>query len=242
MSLTILTHTHSECQDVYPMYFDSINKYLRSGFDLKHHVVVNKQIENTEFKIDSQHIYDESMTFSQRLLLGLREIDTEFVLFMLEDFVLYDTADFGILNQILYYMEKDKDVSFTRLVDSGAQFVNNSQIYNDEMFEIFQNETYFFSNQATIWRKEILERLYSSFNVLTPQYEVETSPELRKIARKGMCVRKRKNSQISHKRDSLVFPYIAAAIIRKQWNISEYPNLFTLCKQYNIDPNIRGVC
>jgi hypothetical protein len=42
--------------------------------------------------------------------------------------------------------------------------------------------------------------------------------------------------------DSIVYPYIATAIIKGKWNLSEYPNeLGDLLNEYKIDKSIRGV-
>jgi hypothetical protein len=40
--------------------------------------------------------------------------------------------------------------------------------------------------------------------------------------------------------ESLVFPYIATAIVKGNWNFSEYPILKEILEECNIDPKIRG--
>jgi hypothetical protein len=42
--------------------------------------------------------------------------------------------------------------------------------------------------------------------------------------------------------DSCVFPYIATAIVKGKWNITDYPKeIREILEEYKIDPNIRGV-
>ena len=42
--------------------------------------------------------------------------------------------------------------------------------------------------------------------------------------------------------DTIVFPYIATALVKGKWNVSEYPEeLSALLKEYNINPDIRGI-
>jgi hypothetical protein len=42
--------------------------------------------------------------------------------------------------------------------------------------------------------------------------------------------------------DSSIYPYIATALVKGKWNLSEYKKeLGTLLEQYNIDKDLRGV-
>ena len=46
-----------------------------------------------------------------------------------------------------------------------------------------------------------------------------------------------------HHYDSSIVPYIASAIVKGKWNISEYPTeLPPLLQKYNININKRGSC
>jgi hypothetical protein len=40
--------------------------------------------------------------------------------------------------------------------------------------------------------------------------------------------------------DSSVYPYVATAICKGKWNLSEYKELEQLLKDYNIDWRVRG--
>lgn len=231
-NLTILTHTHSDCADIWPMYFRCMKNYL--GSDIPHHVVTDEFIRQ-DYSI-TQTIYQKDSYFSDRLSESLDHIDTEFVLFMLEDYVLYAPTDNVLLNTLIETMKNDSRIGFIRLLQSGATPIAD---YDDNIYVIHPDERYFFSTQATIWRKDLLKQLVSSCDIPSVRSEPETSPHLSAITTIGACVKGRGKLVGGHF-DSLCLPYVATACVGGKWNVSEYPDLITMLSDYGIDITHRG--
>ena len=234
-SLTILTHTHSDCEDIWAPYFSSIKRYFTNNYTKKvdHVVVTNKIVPDASL---IQYLYDDKEPFSNRLKEPLANIKTPFCLFMLEDYIPYAPIQNEMVTKFLKKMEEDKEISFIRLLQSGATYYSD---YDEDLYQIHPDEYYLFSTQATIWRTDVLSKLVNECVIPTVRHEPQTSPFLKTIARKGLCVKDRGRPVGGHY-DSKCFPYIATACVAGKWNTSEYPGLLNILEEHGIDPNIRG--
>ena len=71
--------------------------------------------------------------------------------------------------------------------------------------------------------------------------EPNNSKYLKELNKIGLCV-KGKGKKIGGHYNSLIYPYIATAVVKGKWNYSEYKNelddIFTF---YSIDKDVRGI-
>lgn len=229
-NLCILTHTHSDCKDIWSLYSSKIQRHI--GF--RHVAVSNYFIEDDSLIYQFQ--YDDKQPFSKRLQYALEKMPHEYILLMLEDYIPYADADLSFIERCLSKMQDTDAIGFIRLLQSGASKLCN---FDDELYMINPQDTYFFSTQATIWRKQVLLDLVKSCEIKTVRNEPETSPYLRSLNKIGLCTHKTGNKVGGHF-DSYYLPYIATACVSGKWNISEYPILLDMLEEWNIDPNIRG--
>lgn len=85
---------------------------------------------------------------------GLKELDTEYVLFMIDDFFLTRDVDQKRIDECIGWMEEDKDIavfSFWR-VKNGS--IRDNKYPHFELRE--QNGEYRFNCQAAVWRRKRL--------------------------------------------------------------------------------------
>lgn len=234
--LCLLTHTHSDCFDLLLPFFESLKKYYYDYRNLNttHYILSDKKIDSKYNTIN--YIYDEKTNFSQRILQAIDNISEEYIILMLEDYILYDFVDHGKIRSFVQTMEKDRRIDFIRLIQSGSVFTEN---YNSDLFILDKHSEYYFSTQVTIWRKSFLKTFFEKFKMVRVQDEIEGSFHLKNISNLGLCVTGR-GKKVGNHFDSLVWPYIAAAIVNKKWTINEYPILKDILAKYDIDPNIRG--
>ena len=67
-----ITHTHSDCDDIWALYFEQMNKYWESG--MENILLVNK----TNLKIPIKYTkfeYDNSQSYSDRLISCLSSLN-----------------------------------------------------------------------------------------------------------------------------------------------------------------------
>jgi hypothetical protein len=232
-NLTILTHTHTDCSDLWLPYFDSYDAF----FTNKNHVVlINEKIGDTlsTFNLD-YIIYDEGVKYSDRLLLALNKIKTDYVLISFEDMILYDNVNIHKLNELMYFIKK-VDGFYVRLIKSGVK--SNKKI-NDNIF-LIENGDYKLSITPTIWDRVKLIHVLSNFKNLTV-WELEREGN-RRLTDDYKCFYhfNNENKRGGHY-DSSIYPHICSAILKGKWNLKEYKNeLESILIKYNINPNDRG--
>lgn len=209
--LTLITYTHSSRLNFIAPYFDRIKKYFS---DLKNNlVVVDICIPGYDCVLYKEH-------FSTTMAEALSKVRTKYVIFSHEDYILYDFVKIDRMNKFLKYMEQDNSILFIRLIQSGIG--NPSSIYNEDLGIIDKNSYYLFSNQVSIWRKEVLLEVLVKANIKSLWDEPLVSTFLKNINGAKLYDLKR-GSRVGSHYNSYIYPYIATATVKGQWNIKEYP-------------------
>ena len=231
-NLSLLTYTHTKTSDLHPAYFGRIKKYFPQLENLyvtcNEHILYGKCI-----------VYNDSDSHSVQMINVLNEISTDYVIYCQEDYILFDNVLIDDIQDYLSTMELDKDIPFVRLIVSGVG--NGNVVYNNSLNYVDINLEYYFSTQATIWRKSVLVEMFEKSQIDTIFNEPLNSPFLKEITQKGLFSTKVGN-QVGGHFNSKVFPYIATAVVKGKWNLTEYqPELDLVFSEYNIMPFERGI-
>lgn len=226
---TIVIYTHTDMKDVWPMFFGQFKKYV---INHKVYVCVNKRDKYipTEY---TQITYDDSVAYTDRWSQLLPQIKEDLLLFMHEDMVLYDKPNFDLLKKYATYVH-DKLVDSVKLIYAG----NGGIAYADDI-TLVKNEHSKFSVQPTIFRKEFFETLINKFpnkNIWQFEESIQETDSDYMVKLGGEPKRG------IHHYDSFIWPYIATAINKGNWNMTEYSNeLDKLFIEYKINPFERGI-
>tara|TARA_Y100000114_G_scaffold114540_1_gene108581 strand:+ start:9844 stop:10548 length:705 start_codon:yes stop_codon:yes gene_type:complete len=231
-NLSLLTYTHSKASDLHKPYYERLLKYFP---DMKNiFFTCNEKVE-----YGKTFIYNDDDNHSVQMIRALEKIPTDFVMYSQEDYILYDYVKIKEIKKCIKVLENDPEVAFIRLIHSGLG--NKTKKYNKDFTLVDPNSVYFFSTQASIWRKEHLIEMFKSSDVKSIFDEPYNSLFLKLMLVKGLYENK-KGTKVGGHFNSWIYPYIATAIVKGKWNIKEYSKeLDLLHKEYDIDPNIRGV-
>jgi len=236
-NLALVTYTHSNCRDVWPSYFTRLNHFLN---EIDSFVFNDKPFE--EYSRHKFLTYDDVSPYYLEYTKCLNQFDHKYVIYMQEDFILYLRPNLELLNRYLNILEKDHSISYIRLLRCGDV---TSQQYEDNLFYISKDgrsnqSINSYSMQPTIWRKADLIKLYET--AARPKFGeyIEYAHAMNKLNINGLYHYSNEKSRGGHF-DSSVFPYIATAIVKKKWNVSEYPDeLKSVFREFKINPNLRG--
>lgn len=233
-NLTVLTHTHTDCSDLWQPYFDSYDEFFTNN---KHVVLINEKTEEIK---NPQIIYDEKTPYVDRLILGLLNITTEFVLISFEDMILYDSVNDDELSRMIRIMESNDNVFYIRLIKSGIK--SNINFLN-KVFKLDKND-FLFSITPTVWsRKRLIDILVSYRGLSVWELESKLSVVMSNNYDLLTCLyyfEGEPKRGLNH-HDSKIYPHICSAILKGKWNLSEYGNeLKPIIEKYNIDVNLRG--
>jgi len=246
--LALITWTNTEIEDVFPVYFGNLKKYFS---ELKHsYVFINKLSEI----IDDEHlqlINDENDTYGNRLLSCLEVVNEDYVLYMQEDFILYDFVNVDEIQRCIEFLKKT-DCSSVKLICS--KFNTFEEEIEKNIYKINHNSSsgfLSFTQQPAIWKKKDLITIIENLNLqVFRDFESGGTYLGSKMMQElgyYSCVyydeefKQRVGKWGFGHYDSTVFPYIATALQQGQWNCGEYlEELSKILPEYNIDIKMRG--
>lgn len=212
------------------MYLGQLSKHT----SLQHRMFVNSPIQGT-----AHSVYDDHDPYYVQWTKCLEDVDSKYVIYMQEDFILIGDVDNEALASYRNFLDSS-DYSFVRLIRSN--FDMTLRHIKDDLYSVNHDNEDIFHMQATLWKKEDIRKLY--FEAKSEKWL--EGPHWRDAARKigirgAYCYRGEKQRGKFHF-DSSVFPYICTAVNRGLWNMNEYPDeLGPLLKEYGVDPSIRGI-
>jgi len=234
--LALFTWTHTEYEDVFPAYFGNIKKYFPQLE--KSYVAINELSE----VISDDHlqlINDERNSYSERILGCLEHVEEDYVLYMQEDFILYDKVPTREFNKCINYL-KTGETSCVKLIRSGSDTLEDQKSVN-----IYKSCEFLSAvHQATIWNKSHLIDILENLNPGTlRQFELNgnASYVMKELGYQSTFYFHESSPHRGGHYDSKVFPYIATALMKGKWNTVEYQSeIQKLSEDYNIDLNKRG--
>ena len=221
--IPILIYSHSSYSDTWPLILGQFEKYFKQP---KIYIFTDEDPVGLKHKTI---FYKNDQTYNERMVHCLEQLDVETFLFTHEDMPLYDTPNYLKLDQYIEHIENNK-VDSIKLIFGGWH--NKSQTCRfDE--SLSRNKLTRFSIQPTIIKKKtlisILKR-YSSSNL----WKLE-----RRISKSWFHPYKEfacniKGEKHGNHFDCLIYPYIATAIVKGNWNFNEYSQLRGLLDDYRI--------
>lgn len=233
-----ITYTHTDYSDVWPIYFSQMKKFFCVG--MKHVVAVDKT--HKELPSSVQPIfYDESDAYPRRLLSCLERLDAfEYVFFDHEDMFLYGTPDLYLLQKYYAYLVSGK-IDHIRMIKGGdCEYKEILDV--PSLFRIDLNSAWIFSIQPSFWRRTtLMDLLNSNQKINIWNFEAKSQKAAKKLKLRAAFSHRQGAKRGIYHFDNDVYPYIATAIVKGRWNLSEYPRELGLLLEENaIDPSFRG--
>jgi len=230
--LTIITHTHTDCETLWDPYFDSYSEFFNHD---KHIVLIN---ELTDKIPHEQILYSDNTKYSNRLIDGLKKTQTEYVLISFEDMILYDNVKINELTSVIKTMSLKPEYLFIRLIKSG---IHSNVKFEDKLF-VINNFDFQFSITPTIWRRSNLLTLLEDLKELSIwDLEINCDILFKHKNIKSLYYYDNETSRGNHYNSS-IYPHICSSIVKGRWNISEYSDvLLPIINKYNININEKGI-
>jgi hypothetical protein len=185
---------------------------------------------NTEFSIydnsygvestrSHEGVTDRKLTWSECLIVALNKIDTEFVIYMQEDYFIDSPVDHRSILSFLTMMEGNKNLKYIGLTNIGnkSPFM---KYYDDRLLLVSQNSRYRISTQAAIWRKDTLLS-YLVANENGWMFEIFGTRRAKKRHEMFLTCNPKKFNDINKP----IINYIHTGIIKGKWH-NEIPKVF----------------
>jgi hypothetical protein len=225
-------YTNTKCSDVWEMF---INEQL-NHFNVPLYFISDKEIPNIDIKT---FLYENGEDYYYSWNKSLSHIDYDYFIYLQEDFILYDKVDIEMIDAYIQFLKENEEYSFIRLIKSGS--VNSNKITNT-LYEIESTNRDIFSMQPTIWRKgDYMKIMDGTKNKIWLENETYRDFMIQNNIKGLYHYDNEKKRGLNHY-DTLVYPYVATALVRGKWNMSEYGNeLSRLTEKYKININNRGI-
>jgi hypothetical protein len=227
-----VAYTNSNCIDLWEIFQKQTIKHC----NIPLYLISDAKPKN--FGFTDSHIYNNDEPYYKVWIDALKKFDSEYFIYLQEDFFLYDDVNEKKLNEYLEFLKSNKEYSFVRLIKSGN--LKNKKI-TDTLFEIESSNQDIFSMQSTIWRTEDYIRLldYVKDSKWLENERYRNASIFLNI--KGLYHYDNEPKRGGAHYDTNVYPYIATALVKGKWNLSEYEKeLGDILKVNNIDINKRG--
>lgn len=225
-------YTNSNCKDVWDMFLKQNKKHYDSE------IYVITDTDNFE-GVDNSKIfkYNNDEKYWDVWVRALKKFNLKNFIYLQEDFILYKNVNDIKIKDITNFLN-NSTYSFIRLIKSGNL---KDKMIDYSLFEIESDNSDIFSMQPTIWKTEDYIKIMSGVkeekwleNENYRQFMIDNGI-------KGLYYFKDEPKRGLNHHDSSIYPYIATALVRGKWNISEYNNeLSPLLEEYNINVNTRG--
>ena len=228
-TFSILLYTHSEYSFLWKAAIPLLQKYAS---DFRVYWCCDSLLN---FKLPSNFIpviYNISDSWSFRIKTALDIINSEYVLYLQEDFLLIDTIDVKKIEYLTAFM-KEKNCQFL-MSDIRQLWIQPPipTIYEDYEFQRINGHWM----QPGIWEKSLLYKIA----LLDVSLKDNETKEVYEITKKCLCysIRNTRFKEVSTR--SLYFPHMHS-IFAGKWTFFKYPTLRALIESYGIDTSTRGV-
>ena len=238
-NITLFTYTHANCKDLWPIYFDLLDKHAS---DLNS-VVASNQI-TSDFKNHKFVEYQDKNYCEEIAGIVEKNIKTEYMIYMQEDFFLYNDIDVDQLQYIADFLNKTI-VSYVRLIKCGhiTEIPIKEKIYWVQTPNLQHNSVTSVSFQPTLWKTQDFIEVYKNTPYTKFQEGIEFANAMNKLNYYAAYYYNNEPKRGAMHWDSSVFPYVATAIVKGKWNISEYEKeLMPILNQYGVNTSVRGTC
>lgn len=158
---SVLISTCDKYKDAWDPFFFFFTKFWA---DCPYEVFINTESEsysNDKIKVSVINYPKRNATWSQRLKHALKEIKTEYVIFLLEDFFFLNNVNQDMIDECIRLMDIHKDVS---VIDfEGVGNLVHGEKYKDiiDFCKRDIKSMYFLNCQASIWRRKDLMKFLS---------------------------------------------------------------------------------
>ena len=229
MYFTIVLYTHSEYSFLWKAAIPLLEKYA-----------TNLEIvwccdTLLDYKLPSHwklYTYDPSLSYSSRIKGCIDELkDTEYVLFLHEDWLLIDKIDHTRIEYCLRIM-KANSIDFISSQNKIPQISNIINSENEDYAFVFVQGYWL---QPGIWKKSVLQELFSYDKPLNKIEKEE--PEALMNSKRCLTIFHKK--YVNHPSiRSFYYPHMHA-INCGEWTFNKYPCLKALVESYGIDTSLR---
>jgi len=243
-----VTYTNSNCHDVLQVHAGQLDKFA-SG--IKSYILTDQK---PSFQLKNHEIitYNNNKPYYEQWLSSLEKIKENYIIYLQEDFFLYENVDYEELTYCRSFLE-NSDYSFTRFAkfdlrrgihDSRFKLKEfPDKLISDKIYDAYtlDEDCFSFMMQATMWKKKDFISLYG--HVKSEKWFENSAWDkgIRDLKIKGAFHHGGSKQLGKFHWESKVWPHICTAVGKGKWSITHHDHKLTdILQEYKVDLSIRG--
>jgi hypothetical protein len=232
-NIALIIDTNSNYSDVWPPCFGRLDQYA-SGIKKYAFTDTVKDIPTDITPIT----YDNNVSYRNQFLSCIEQVKEKYIIYTSEDYYLYDFVQQEKIEEISEVLD-NTEYSFCKFI-KGPEKVEH---FKNDLYIIDFDSPNLFAQQASLWDTRAFESIFRAAPSENGrmQHEPNGGDYCRQLGIRGLLHYGGTPKRGIHHHDSNIYPCIATAVVKGQWNLSEYPNeMKSIIDEFNIDCRIRG--
>jgi hypothetical protein len=237
--IVILVYTHSDYSFIWKAMIPLLQKYCKNiEIHWLFEETADMNLINASIPSDwIIHTYSTDLIWTKRVLKALNEIDSEYILFLHEDWLPIADVKISLLLEMIKFMKKYNSgflLSYSHISTTSRQpgIPTNHENY----YFYFENSHIF---QPAIWNKNI----FVDFCTHLDKHKVENEDiDCLNFMSNKICTSVQNLTTVTSLRttNSLFFPHMHA-LSEGLWNFTKYPTLKQFLETFDINTDDRGI-
>ncbi len=160
MELTVLVNSCDRYEKLWPVFFETFHRFFPN---CPYDICLNTETKTFSFpdlSLKCLHAKKANLTWSARLKDALDQIDTPYVLPILDDFILEEPVKAEIVSQCIERMKQDPRIGVVSLV--VGQGIAPDKTY-PEWEKQDKKKPYRINCQVAVWKKDYLKKILRDF-------------------------------------------------------------------------------
>ena len=228
-------YSHHDYSDVWPLLFKQSERFLKG----KKKYLITNSTGCFDTKDWTVILYNDNNRYQDRVWESLQKVKEEIVIFHHEDMFLLDRPKDYIIKKLVQKVS----TGTVDLIKLSKACYENGKHHQIEQKLYLNPRNLSFAIQPTIIKKQTLINIYKATKGDSIwSFEINSNNYVNFMNLKSCYYHEgvEKKRGLFHW-DSILYPYIATAIVKGKWDYECYSNeLSALLEENNIDPNIRG--
>ena len=229
-NIALVIDTNSNYSDVWAPCFGRLEKYAAG---IKKYAFTDSASGLPEDV--TPVLYDNSESYRNQFLSCLKQTKENYTS---EDYILYDYVQQAVIEEVASTLD-ETEYSFCKFIKGPEA----TQHFRDNLYIIDSNDSNFFAQQAALWNTRAFEKIFETAPSTNTrmQHEPGGSAICRQLGLKGFQYFSNTRRRGLMHYDSEIYPYVATAVVKGLWNLSEYPSeMAAVVKEFQLDCRERG--
>tara|TARA_B100000686_G_C16779608_1_gene970927 strand:- start:227 stop:979 length:753 start_codon:yes stop_codon:yes gene_type:complete len=246
-NISLVINTVSKNKDIWPMFFDQLEKHIPASFFNEKHIFVNHCKEDFPPGFEVSY-FDSDKVYREQFVSCIGNVSDKYCIYISEDYVLYDDIRSDLISQFVDVLDNNESLSFVRFMRGGVVDLMHQYKSYQNLYKLYNSLPYFYTNQAALWKTKDLQKIHvcgPNLHIANKDaensFEFQASKTCEKLGINGVFYQNGEPKRGMYHYDTEIFPHVSTALVKGKWNISEYPKeLSPLLEKYGINVDIRG--